>query len=316
MLKTVFMGTPEIVIPSLKALWEDKDVDIKLVVSMPDRPSGRGLRLQSPPVIDFAKKHDIPYYQSSNINNDAPLWDRLQSLKPDILIVFAFSQFLSDKLLALPSLGPFNIHTSLLPKFRGANPIVHAILQGEHTTGVSIQKMVKSMDAGDVAHVKEVEIGPRETALDLSNKLMHLASVALLEFKDKLITKTVSYTPQNHDEATFAPILKKEKGLLNIQVLDFTQLDRMVRAFYPRPGAHLFLNGKRLKIFQLQKSLSTVAPGEIDEEAEGLVIGHKGGAFRALEVQLEGKKRCFDTDLLNGLNQKDRPLKISLAETS
>ncbi len=311
MLKTVFMGTPEMAVPSLKALCEDEDISVKLVVSMPDKPQGRGLRIQSPAVITFAKKNDLPFLQSVDINNDFHLQKLLTSIRPDIIIVFAFAQFLSEEFLTLPAIGCFNIHTSLLPKFRGASPIVHAILNGEKETGVSIQKMVKSIDAGDVAHTKTLPIGPRDTTEDLSLNLMNLAPQAFKEFKEKLVKGTLCYTPQNHKEASFAPTLKKEDGLLNVRILDFTQIDRMVRALYPWPGAYVFLNGNRLKIFKVQEDDSSVKPGEIDDKAEGLVIGHVNGALRALEVQLQGKKRCRDIPFLNGFKQTQTSLTVS-----
>ena len=311
MLKTVFMGTPAIAVPTLKALCENENIFVTLVVSMPDKPQGRGLHIQSPAVIAFAKNYNLAFHQSADINNDTCLLGLLESIRPDLIIVFAFAQFLSKRFLKLPTRGCFNIHTSLLPKFRGASPIVHAILNGEEETGVSIQKMVKSMDAGDVAHIKTVSIGPSDTTEDLSLKLMNLAPTALREFTKKLAEGTLCYTPQNHEEATFAPILKKEDGLLDFRTLDFIQIDRRVRALYPWPGAYVFLNGKRLKIFKVQKENSSVSPGEIDEKAEGLVIGHVNGALRALEIQFQGKKRCRDVDFLNGFKRKQLSLTVS-----
>lgn len=313
-LKIIFMGTPDIAVPSLEALHAQKDISITLVVSMPDRASGRGKRLRSPDVVLSAKKMGLKVHQSPNINKDVELWNLCSLLKPDIIIVFAFAQFLSEKFLQLPSIGCFNIHTSLLPKYRGAAPIVYCILNGDRETGVTIQKMVKKMDAGDIAHNKRIPISNEETGETLAVKLKKLSVGALLEFKNKIQDRTLSYIPQDEASVSFAPALRKEDGLIDFVKFDFVKIDAMVRALQPWPGAYTFLNGQRLKIFKIQKAQIVAEPAEVVVSEEGLIIGCAGGSVRASEIQLQGKKRCRDVDILNGLKNRVAFLEVSTVE--
>ena len=170
-LKTIFMGTPDICLPTLGELNKNSSIELVEVVSMPDRPAGRGQNLKSPDVIEYCKSHNINFFQTANINLENEKIDVWKKQKIDLIIVFAFAQFLGQKILTLPLSGCFNIHTSLLPKYRGAAPIQHALINGETKTGVSIQKMIKKMDAGDIAHSEEVEISSEETGVTLYEKL-------------------------------------------------------------------------------------------------------------------------------------------------
>ena len=308
------MGTPDIAVPSLEALHGEEDVSVDLVVSMPDRASGRGKKLRSPEVVRCARDLGIRIHQSSDINTDNELWTLCESLKPDVIIVFAFAQFLSEKFLRLPTIGCFNVHTSLLPRYRGAAPIAYAVLNGDGETGVSIQKMIKKMDAGDIAHSKAVPIDPDEDGETLTAKLRKLSAGALLEFKDKANHGSLVYSPQDEDAVCFAPALKKEDGLIDFADLDFDRIDRMVRAFHPWPGAYTFLNGQRLKIFKVRRAEISPSPGTVAAGAEGLVIGCADGGVRAVDIQMQGKKRCRDVDLLNGLKNRVGHFKISMVK--
>ncbi len=158
MLKVVFCGTPDISTNCLQKLHDNKEVEILYVVSQPDRPSGRGKKLKSPEVVELANKLGLNVFQTPNLNKETDFLTKLKHLDPDCFVVFAFAQFLSSKVLELPKLGCFNIHTSLLPKYRGAAPIHYAILNGDTATGVSIQKMVKKMDAGDIGYSASIKL--------------------------------------------------------------------------------------------------------------------------------------------------------------
>jgi methionyl-tRNA formyltransferase len=162
-LRTIFLGTPDFSIPVLEMLTNHHNIELVQVITMPDRPAGRGQEMQSPPVAMFAKEKKIPLLQTENINKEEAFFENFNSTNTDLIIVLAFAQFLGTKILALPKLGCFNIHTSLLPKYRGAAPIQYALWNGDKSTGVSIQKMVKKMDAGDLAHSHPLPILENET---------------------------------------------------------------------------------------------------------------------------------------------------------
>ena len=302
-LKTVFMGTAAIAVKSLEALGKHEGIRVELVVSLPDRPAGRGQALKSPAVVEWTKGHGLSCHQSANINNDGYLWEKLKTLGPHLIIVFAFGQFLGEKFLALPTLGAFNIHPSLLPKYRGAAPMAHAILNGEEETGVTIQKMVSKMDAGDIALSKRIPLDEEETLETLTEKLGSLSCEALGEFIHGIRGEGLSYRAQREEDASFAPALKKEDGLIDFHAHGVNRIRRMVRAFTPWPGVYTFLNGQRLKVFRVEKAPSSAPPGVVDGQALGLVIGCLDGAVRMTDVQLEGRRRCSDRALLGGLKK-------------
>lgn len=305
-LSIVFFGTPDFSVPSLDLLYNHPDVELKYIVSMPDRPAGRGHQLKSPEVIEYAKAHKISYFQTDNINNEEEFLSKLAELEIDCFIVLAFAQFLGNKVLNLPKKGCFNIHTSLLPKYRGAAPIQYALLNGDTSTGVSIQKMVKKMDAGDVCWSHEVSIQENETGGQLYTRLKYQAALALNEFINSLNKNQIEYTEQDESKVSFAPTLKREDGFLDFKTKTFAQIFNQVRALSPWPGTFCYLGKKRLKVFTIEKSSHKIEPGKTIVKHKELFIGCLDSSLRLCEVQLEGKKRGLDTQLLNGL--KDDPV--------
>ncbi len=306
--KVVFFGTPDFSVSSLKALSEIENIEISHVVSMPDRPAGRGKKLQSPAVIQFAKDNGLPYFQTTNINKEPEFLDKLSSDRIDFFVVIAFAQFLGSKLLSLPRLGAFNIHTSLLPKYRGAAPIQYALLNGDTNTGVSIQKMVKKMDAGDIVYDHEVSIDPNETCDLLFKKLEKEAASGLVKFITHLISSNedIQYTPQNEDEVSFAPTINKQDGLLNpLNSCAITCFNKY-RAYYPWPGIYLYINDNtRLKITKVSLSPdNSLAAGEFDITSGKLLLGTQKGCLHLENVQLDGKKAVSDKDFINTLKSK------------
>jgi methionyl-tRNA formyltransferase len=308
---TIFFGTPEFSIPTLKMIYENPAINLCLIVSMPDRPAGRGQQLKSPPAIEYAKSQNISFLQTENINKDENLLAFLHKTQIDIFIVLAFAQFFGEKLLSVPAKGCFNIHTSLLPKYRGAAPIHYAILNNDKTTGASIQKMVKKMDAGDIAHENEIEILPRETTVGLSEKLSSLAATTLNQFIDKLIHDKIVYKNQNETNVSFAPSIPKEDGRIFFSNYSAFELDCRIRAFESHPGCFCFLNGLRLKIYKLQISEICLTPGELKIIQGQMYVGTKDFAVHLTEVQLEGKKRCNDIELINGLSNTTKTFTIT-----
>jgi len=303
-LNIVYFGTPEFSVPALDMLNNHSSVNISYVVSMPDRPAGRGQNLKSPEVIEYAKANKIPYIQTENINKDVEALKKINSNQVDVFIVLAFAQFLSQSVLDIPSLGCFNIHTSLLPKYRGAAPIQYAILNGDTSTGVSIQKMVKKMDAGDLVFSHAVDIHPEETGGQLYTKLKFQAALSLNDFVNNIMEDNITYAPQDEANVSFAPTLKKEDGFLDFKTQKYSDIKNRIRALYPWPGTYCYLGKKRLKVFNIQSSQVKLAPGMVQSSSKELFIGCLDKTIRVTALQLEGKKRGSDTDLLNGLKDE------------
>jgi methionyl-tRNA formyltransferase len=299
--RVAFCGTPDFSVPTLDLLSNHPQIDLVKVISMPDRPAGRGMELKSPEVIEFAKAKKIPFFQTENINRDPEMMNELKALDLDFVVVLAFAQFLGNEMLNIGKLGCFNIHTSVLPKYRGAAPIQYALMNGDSETGVSIQKMVKKMDAGDLVHFHTVAISPTENGGLLYTRLKLQAALAMNDLITKLAKNEVTYSVQDEDKVSFAPTLKKEDGLLHFHEKTTAQILNLIRALDPWPGTYCFLNGKRLKVLAAEKYHTKLPPGKSQNDMGALVVGCLDGSLRLTEVQLEGKKACSDRELLNGI---------------
>jgi methionyl-tRNA formyltransferase len=307
-LNVIFMGTPDFSVPALELLYNHPMIHISYVISMPDRPAGRGQQLKSPEVIEYAKKHKITFFQTENINKEIDFLTKIKNEKIDLCIVLAFAQFLGKNILELPKLGCFNIHTSLLPKYRGAAPIQYALLNGDTSTGVSIQKMVKKMDAGDIAKFQEIAIHPTETGGQLYTRLKFQAALTLNEFIYDLIEDKIKYQIQDENQVSFAPTLNKEDGFLDFKNSNFQKISNQLRALDPWPGTWCYLNNKRLKVLSLESSHTKLQSGEVSSKTGELLVGCSDKTIRLTEVQLEGKNKCKDFELLNGFKG---PIKIN-----
>lgn len=299
--RVAFCGTPDFSVPTLEVLSNHPHIDLRYVISMPDRPAGRGMEMKSPEVIEFARKKNLPFFQTENINREQEFKSKLKEENLDFIVVLAFAQFLGEEMLTMARLGCFNIHTSILPKYRGAAPIQYALWNGDTETGVSIQQMVKKMDAGDLVHFRTVAIGPQETGGELYAKLKEEAAVAMNELIGKILDDKVTYTKQDESKVSFAPTLKKEDGLLKFGEKTTTQILNLIRALDPWPGTYCFLNGKRLKVLKAEKYHAGISPGKAKNDMGSLIVGCSDGTLRLSEVQLEGKKPCSDRELLNGI---------------
>ncbi len=299
--KVAFCGTPDFSVPTLDLLANHPHIDLRYVISMPDRPAGRGMDLKSPEVIEYAKTKKIPFFQTENINKEPDFLAKLKSDELDFVVVLAFAQFLGAEMLSMGKLGCFNIHTSILPKYRGAAPIQYALLHGERQTGVSIQKMVKKMDAGNLVHFHTVAIAPTENGGQLYTRLKFQAALAMNDFLVKVIENKITYTPQDETKVSFAPTLKKEDGLLKFSQKTTAEILNLIRALDPWPGTYCFLNGKRLKVLMAESYHAKLTPGKAKNDLGSLVVGCLDGSLRLSEIQLEGKKACTDRELLNGL---------------
>jgi len=302
-LKMVFMGTPDIAEPCLELLHNHPLIEIHKVISMPDRPAGRGHNLCSPPVAELAKKFKLPLFQTENVNKEEELLQELEAAEIDFILVFAFAQFLSERVINIGKLGSFNIHTSLLPRYRGAAPIQYALMNGDKETGVTVQRIVKKMDAGDVALCLKTPIEDFETGGLLYTKLKFLAPSALTELINQIVNDKLEFKGQDESCVCFAPTLKKEDGFLNFEKETCCQIINKIRGLQPWPGSYCFLNGKRLKVFAAEPVNTQTTPGSVNTKHGTLIIGTQDRSLRLTLVQLEGKKQGTDTELLNGIRE-------------
>jgi methionyl-tRNA formyltransferase len=292
-MRVIFMGTPDFAVPTLEALI-GAGHDVVLVVSQPDRRAGRGKKLVSPPVIARARELGLPTSQPRAIRSGS-FPARVKGLEADVAVVVAYGRILTQELLDAPRHGCINVHASLLPRWRGAAPIQAAILAGDAETGVSTQRMVDELDAGDVFVEKRIRLDPDETAGTLHDKLMHLGATAAVETLDQLETR--SPRPQN-GVATFVGKIDKAAGRLDL-TRSATKLDRQIRAMTPWPGGFVPTPDGPLKIKQAKPSPLSGPPGRL-VSTDPLVVAVGDGGLEILQVQAPGKKPMSARDFVNG----------------
>jgi methionyl-tRNA formyltransferase len=261
-MRIVFMGTPEFAVPSLEALLKSDDRVVG-IVTQPDRPRGRGQRLSPSPVKVIAQRQNIPLLQPTKMK-DPSFMAELSGWKPDVIAVAAFGRILPPTILSLPSRGCINVHGSLLPKYRGAGPIQWALINGETETGITTMLMDEGMDTGAMLLQATMAIGPDDTAGSLSSRLADLGGRLLVETLAQLKAGTLTPRPQDHGQATLAPLLKKEDGAVN-WTMSATSIANRIRGLTPWPGAYTFLKTERLTISRsvALDEATTLAPGQI-----------------------------------------------------
>jgi methionyl-tRNA formyltransferase len=296
--RIVFMGTPDFAVPALRALLESQTV--VGVVTQPDKPAGRGNRLQPPPVKLVAESAGIPVYQPASLRKEeaaAPL----RAWAPDLIVVAAFGQILRPHVLDLPALGCLNTHASLLPRWRGASPIQHAILAGDPESGVTLMKLEAGLDTGPMYVCEAVRLDPRETAATLHDKLSQLGADMLRRHLDDILAGRLLPVPQDDARATYAPMISKEAGRL-----DWSEtaeaLDRRVRAMTPWPGAFTTWGDEVLKIGSASPVpvLEAASPGTVMLAAGGPVVATGDGGLLLESLQLPGKRVLAAADFLRG----------------
>lgn len=296
-LRIVFFGSPDFATPSLAAMAAQHDV--ALVVTQPDRPAGRGMKELAPAVKTLAIRLGLPVIQPSTMKDDAFV-DQLASLSAELFVVVAYGRILPVRILALPRLGPFNVHASLLPKYRGAAPIQWSIIRGDSLTGVAIMRMEAGLDTGPVLAMQAHPIADDDTSGSLFPKLAAVGADLLTATIPRIADGSAVETPQDHGAATLAPMLKKEDGWL-----DFARPARLVsaqaRGVDPWPGAHAMLDGQPMKLFAPTLVPGRGAAGEvIGSGPEGLVVACAEGAVAFRELQLAGRKRLGAAAVLAG----------------
>ena len=311
----VFCGTPRFAVPTLEKLVEAGH-SVPLVVTQPDRPRGRGMEVAVSPVKEAATRLGIAVLQPSTIRNNDEFRSQLAAIRPDAIIVVGYGRIIPQWMIDLTRLGDLNLHASLLPKYRGAAPIQWAIANGESVTGVTTMRIDAGLDTGDILMRREIAIGLEDTAETLGPQLASIGADLMVETLRGLENGQVRPTPQDHAQATLAPILKKEDGRM-----DFTRSARdlfnRLRGFQPWPGAFTMFKGKTLQVHRAQpwQHAAKLTPGEVAVEGTRLLVGcgegfgkdkdkNAGTALELVEIQVEGKRRMSAQEFINGYRPK------------
>ncbi|HXA76701.1 MAG TPA: methionyl-tRNA formyltransferase [Candidatus Acidoferrales bacterium] len=301
-LRIIFSGTPAFAVPSLEHLIEEHDIEVLGVVTQPDRPRGRGQEMHGSPVKDAAVAAGIPVYQPEKIKSDEA-YDYFRRLVPDAVVIVAYGQIISQRMIDIPRLGWINLHASLLPNYRGAAPINWAIVNGETSTGVTTMRIDAGLDTGPMLLKYETKIGRNETAPELTTRLAEAGAPLIVETLRKLDRGEISPAPQESSQATFAPILKKDDGRID-WLLSADNLYNRIRGLQPWPGAFTTFRGKNCQIWgkPLQRISAGGAPGMmLPTQEDGLsVICGSGTTLRVEHLQLEGRNRVTDSGFMNG----------------
>lgn len=294
------MGTPDFAVGTLEEIIKAGH-EVLAVFTQPDKPKGRGKAMQFPPVKETALAHDLTVYQPERVKDEEYV-SILRELNPDVIVVVAFGQIISKEILDLPRFGCVNVHASLLPKYRGAAPIQWAVIDGEKESGVTTMLMNEGIDTGDMLKKVVVPLDEKETGGSLFDKLAEEGAKLLVETLVDLENGTATRTPQDHDKATKAKMLRKELGLI-----DFTksavEIERLIRGLNPWPSAYTGYKGKTLKIWDATV-INEDKPGEAGQIVEvtknSLIVKTGDGLLSLEEVQLEGKKRMEIDAFLRG----------------
>lgn len=296
-MRVIFMGTPDFAVPSLQKLLERGD-EVCAVFTQPDKPKGRGHKLQPPPVKELALERGIPVYQPATLREEE-IQRQIRGLSPDVIVVAAYGKLLPKAVLDIPRLGCVNVHGSLLPRYRGAAPIQWAVINGDETAGVTTMFMGEGMDTGDMLLKAETAIGPEETAGELFDRLKVLGAGLLGETLDRLEQGSLKRIPQDDALASRAPMLTKEMSQLDWR-RPAKELHDLIRGLNPWPGAWAVLDGKRLKLYASRVRPEAGEPGALAAAADGPLVYCGEGSLLLTEVQTENGKRMSGKEYLLG----------------
>ncbi len=302
----VFCGTPQFAVPTLEKLAES-GFRVRLVVTQPDRPRGRGQKSAASPVKLRAQALGLAVIEPENIKTNDALRAQLESLKPAAIVIVGYGRIVPPWMLALAPLGNLNLHASLLPKYRGAAPIQWAIANGETVTGVTTMRINEGLDTGDILLQKEAAIAPEDTAVTLAPRLAAIGADLMVETLRGLEAGRLQPRPQDHSHATLAPLLKKKDGRIDFARTSQENANRL-RGFQPWPGAFTTFRGKQLSV-TAAAAIAPVAPalepGILTVEGERLLAGcGSATALELLELQPEGRKRMTGRDFLHGYHPR------------
>lgn len=299
MIRTIFMGTPEFSLESLRYLYEK--TNLLLVVTKEDKVNSRGNKIVFSSVKKYAMDNNIPYIQPKSVKTDE-IYEKLSDLKPDLIVVAAYGKIIPKKLIELPTYGIINVHSSILPKYRGASPIHAALLNGDTKTGVTTMMIDEGLDTGDILDIKEVDIDETDTLGTLTKKLSNLSYDLLDETITKLLNNTLVRTKQDNSKASVVGLIKKSDLLIDFRD-DNKKIYNKVRAFNPEPTAYVMLKEENIKIYEIEK-IDREYEGVLGEVVEltkkGPIIKCGRGAIKLLKVKIQGKKVQTGADLVNG----------------
>ena len=301
MLKTIFFGTPSVAVPFLEELA--KTTQVLLVVTQPDRPSGRGHKLTPSPIKVFALENNIPVFQPKSIRKEPEIIEALKSLNPDFFVTFAFGQILSQEVLDIPKYETINLHVSLLPKYRGANPIQRAIINGDEETGICTMITELGLDCGDICLTHPIKITPNMNCVELFEICANESPLLLEKTLLGLVDKSISPQKQCEEGVCFADKLQKDECKIDWNKSS-QQIHNLIRGVYKCPGAYFEYKGKIIKVMEsepLEENLS----GEIGEfirfTKNGIDVKTANGILRLIKVKPEGKGEMLARDWANGL---------------
>ena len=306
MLRVLFMGTPDFAKDSLEAIY-NAGHNILAVVTNPDKPKGRGMKMIAPPVKEFAIEHNINVYQPEKVKGNQEFIQEIKDLNPDMICVVAYGKILPKEILDIPQYGCINVHGSLLPQYRGAAPIQWAVLNGDKVTGVTTMYMDVGMDTGDMILKEEVAIGEDETTGELWERLSKIGGELLVKTVKQIEEKTAPRTPQGNDY-TMAPMLSKEMSKIDWNTKKSNEIKNLVRGLNPIMGAYTMYQGKKLKLWKVDIVGENIVKNNkalqgqilIANDKEGLYIKTIDGIIKVLEIQGENAKRMNICDFLRG----------------
>ena len=314
-MRIVFMGTPDFAKESLEELYNN-NYEILAVVTNPDRPKGRGMKMIASPVKEFAIQKGIKVYQPEKVRKNEEFISEIKALKPDVICVVAYGKILPQEILDIPPKGSINVHGSLLPKYRGAAPIQWAVLNGDKKTGITTMYMGAGMDTGDMILKEEVQIGEDETTGELWERLSKIGAKLLVETLKQIENGTAPRIKQG-DDFTMAPMLNKEMAKIDWQNKTAQEIKNLVRGLNPIMGAYTFLNGKKIKLWKVgiaesneifgDDSIDNIRNGTVivSDKKEGVFIKAKEGIIKIIEIQGENAKRMSIQDYLRGNEIKE-----------
>jgi methionyl-tRNA formyltransferase len=307
-MRILFCGTPHFAVPTFIQLLAQPNIEIAAVITQPDRPRGRGRQISASPVKEAAIAANVPVHQPEKIRSPEAQ-DLLQRLAPDCIVIIAYGQIIPASLLKLPELGWINLHASLLPKYRGAAPINWAIANGETETGLTTMRIDAGMDTGDILLQEEIDIAPEETAPELTDSMAEAGAPLMIDTLRGLDAGKLIPRPQNTDEATYAPLLKKEDGRIDWN-RPAQEIYNCMRGFAPWPGAYTSFRGQTCQLWAEPFSLGTLtgaAPGTIFREDSQILIacGH-ATLLRLTSIKVEGRKQISAVEFGNGARLTER----------
>jgi methionyl-tRNA formyltransferase len=299
-IKIVFLGTPEFACPFLEHLAKHQDFEIKLVITQEDKKTGRKQVMTPPPIKKLSNSLGLETIQRAKLNTDDLLIEKIKSINPDFLLVIAFGQILSSKILAIPKIKAINVHGSILPKYRGASPIEQSLLNGDQQTGLTVMEMVKAMDAGPIYTAYPLEISKNDTNHILREKLSKIGAEKLPETLKEIYSGKLLPIAQKEEFATYCHKIIKEDGLINPLEMTADQIINRYRAFFNWPGIFIKHQNKQIKLHQIEKSELIIEAGKFKIDQKDLYLGTKSGSIKILNLQLEGKTAQTSEVFLTG----------------